>query len=35
MPRATPPKELDQLSDRERDVFRLVVRGRSNAEIAQ
>ncbi|HSE81473.1 MAG TPA: response regulator transcription factor [Gaiellaceae bacterium] len=32
---ATPPKELDELSDRERDVFRSMARGLSNAEIGQ
>jgi len=33
--RATPPKELDDLSEREREVFRLIARGLSNAEIGQ
>jgi DNA-binding NarL/FixJ family response regulator len=33
VPTPSPPKELDELSERERDVFRLVARGLSNAEI--
>jgi DNA-binding NarL/FixJ family response regulator len=35
IPRPTPPKELDDLSEREREVFRLISRGLSNGEIAQ
>jgi DNA-binding NarL/FixJ family response regulator len=35
LPRPAPPKELDDLTERERDVFRLIASGRSNAEIAQ
>jgi DNA-binding NarL/FixJ family response regulator len=35
MPRPTPPKELDDLSEREREVFRLIARGLSNTEIGQ
>jgi DNA-binding NarL/FixJ family response regulator len=33
MPRPSPPKELDELSEREREVFRLIARGLSNTEI--
>jgi DNA-binding NarL/FixJ family response regulator len=32
-PRPAPPKEIDELSERERDVFRLLAGGLSNAEI--
>jgi DNA-binding NarL/FixJ family response regulator len=35
IPRPDPPKEFEELSERERDVFRLIVGGFSNGEIAQ
>jgi DNA-binding NarL/FixJ family response regulator len=35
VPRPTPPEGLDELSEREREVFRLIARGLSNAEIGQ
>ena len=35
MSRPAAPKELGELSDRERDVFQLMARGLSNAEIGQ
>ena len=35
MPRPAPPKELDELSEREQEVFRLIARGLSNAEIGK
>jgi DNA-binding NarL/FixJ family response regulator len=34
-PRPDPPKEVDELSEREREVFRLMTRGLSNAEIGK
>jgi DNA-binding NarL/FixJ family response regulator len=35
VPRPTPPKVFDELSDRERAVFRLIARGLSNGEIGR
>ena len=34
-PRREPPKALEDLSDREQEVFRLIARGLSNAEIGK
>jgi DNA-binding NarL/FixJ family response regulator len=35
LPRPTPPKEFEQLTSREQEVFRLIAAGLSNPEIAQ
>jgi DNA-binding NarL/FixJ family response regulator len=35
VPRSSPPRELEELTDRELDVFRLVAGGRSNSEIGR
>jgi DNA-binding NarL/FixJ family response regulator len=35
IPQPEPPEALNELTDREQDVFRLIAQGRSNAEIAQ
>jgi DNA-binding NarL/FixJ family response regulator len=35
IPRPTPPKEFDELTMREQEIFRLIANGLSNSEIAQ
>jgi DNA-binding NarL/FixJ family response regulator len=35
VPRPSPPKELDELTDREREIFALIADGLSNAEIGE